>query len=559
MIFTKFYSRFSMNRALAIELIASTFFINILALATPIFVIQVLSRYLAHSVDRTLTTLGIGVIIAIILEIWFRQLRSRVAGVVADKTYAGIANQAFEALTTVKMSALYSWPKQFQRDIIRGLQYIQKAYSGVNLTAILDVPFCLLFLLVVALLSPVLAFITGSAVLVSLLVSRLSSYYAKNYSKDVIQASMERNSLINDVVANADTIRITSSRQYMKQCWETVSSKLSALKSNTDQQKAFIQNIIQAISLLTIVLVIGIGAKLVVLGKLNIGALIGANILSARALISATKIIPILESLARISNIEKRLSQLLAMPKELAKGTELKEYAGSVNLTNLSFTYKHATNPIFEKLTLNVSPGTFVGITGPNGAGKTTLAKMLVNLLEPTKGQIAIDGINLEQIKTEWWRKQLTYLPQEITLLNLSIQENILLGNPNITPEKLNQVLELADLRSFFDKSTFSLNTVLKEGIENFPVGIRRRIALARALASNGRIIVLDEPTEALDNLGCQAIYRLLNYLTREKRTIFIFTNDQRILKEVNYLVDLGTKPTPTITQRQQTNVPLQT
>src|SRR3989338_4651689 len=147
MLFKAFYSKFSVSRILAIELFISSFFISLLELATPIFVIQVLSRYLAHSVDRTLVTLSIGVLIAIFLEICFRQLRGRIASVVSNRTHQDSIERAFQALSQVKMSVLEVLPLTLREEVMRGFGNIKKAYSSANLTAVLDVPFAGLFLL----------------------------------------------------------------------------------------------------------------------------------------------------------------------------------------------------------------------------------------------------------------------------------------------------------------------------------------------------------------------------------------------------------------------------
>src|SRR3989338_2763785 len=262
MMLRSFYQRFLISKALAIELLASTFLINVLALATPLFVIQILSRYLVSNADRTLITLSFGVIIAIILEICFRQLRNRLASMISLRSHRNFSYRVTQALVYVKSSFLEQLSSHSRQEMIRDLDSMQKAYNSSHITLLLDIPFVFIFLLVILLLSPILALVVCLAIVLSSLVNYLGLHYAKNHAAPLNDVQINQNSLLLSTLQTADTIRAYNSQPTIHKNWENIYQRLQALQAVTDQQQSFTQNLIQGVGLLAIVLIIGIGAKL---------------------------------------------------------------------------------------------------------------------------------------------------------------------------------------------------------------------------------------------------------------------------------------------------------
>ena len=146
-----------------------------------------------------------------------------------------------------------------------------------------------------------------------------------------------------------------------------------------------------------------------------------------------------------------------------------------------------------------------------------------------------------------WWRKQVVFLPQDPALLNATIRDNITVNAPDLDDDRLRDVIERAGLRKFLDESPDGLDTLILDNGWRLAEGIRRRVALARALASDGRIIVIDEPTESLDDEGCRAVYRVLATMAEQKRTIIVMSHDPDIVKGPHTRIDLNSKPVPMI------------
>ena len=188
-----------------------------------------------------------------------------------------------------------------------------------------------------------------------------------------------------------------------------------------------------------------------------------------------------------------------------------------------------------------------VGIIGANGAGKTTLSKLVVGLLDPGRGQILADGVDTRQLAPEWWRRQVMYLPQEPSFLNGTYKENITMLNPEIEEARLNEIVRLSDLRRFLDSSATGMETMITDGGRSLPLGIRKRLAIARAMVGQGRLAVFDEPTEGLDVEGSEAVFQIMNILAKEGVTLLLVSRDPNIMKGFSTVVDLNSKPVPKI------------
>ncbi|MEE9317150.1 MAG: ATP-binding cassette domain-containing protein [Rhodospirillales bacterium] len=545
------FARLKSRPAIFGEMIAASLLANILALASPLFVIQVLNRYVAHGVDATLTTLAAGTVIAILLEFGFRQVRLRLAAFVNKPFDQGLTNSAFGVLTGAKSAAIEALPAGLRQQIVSGADTMQTAYSAPNVAALFDVPFALVFVAALFLLSPPLAVIVMVFLAAVFAVALLTLSSLRTPTRDMTAASGRRNALIGTATSAGDTVRAFNAGAFIRRQWRDESGLFQGLLGKIMGRQGLVQSLGTGAQGLMSVAVIATGAVLVVRGQLDVGGMIGANILAARALGPVIKLAQMSESFAKARQALALLQEFTKVPQERTEGSALSEYSGALEFQDLAFIHPNQRSPLFESLSLKLKPGAILFVAGSNGAGKTTMARLLVGLLEPTRGKILVDGVDLAQVVPEWWRKQIVYLPQEPGFLNATIRENLLATNPDLDDKALNNLALDAGLKPFIDQSPEGFDTQLINNGANLSLGIRRRLALARALATDGRLVVIDDPTEGLDVEGAQLVIDTINKLSKEGRTLVVFSHDPQILASAPQFLNLNSKPVPELVKNK--------
>ncbi|MGE5506392.1 MAG: ATP-binding cassette domain-containing protein [Actinomycetota bacterium] len=505
----------------------------------------VLGRYVPYGVDATLVTLTAGVTLAALLEFGFREARRRLATEVVGAEEQGRAERAFAALTGMRAAVMDRIALSARLETMRGIDAVERAYSPGNLTALLDVPFSVVTLLVLFVLSPALGLVSLVCMSASVAVTLGGERWTRRRLPATAGAEVALGALVSEAATGADTVRAFNAPAWLRQRWHKARAELARSRDNLTAGQGLVASATQLLAGLQGVAIIAIGAVLCVKGELNTAQLIGANILAGRALGPVNRLVQLIEPLAKAELALRRLAEFARLPREQASGNAVRDYTGRIEFTDLAFAYPGAVTPLAEHLSLALAPGSVLMVAGPNGSGKTTLARLLVGLVDPLRGQVLADGIDMRQLSMEWWRRQICYLPQEPDFVAGSVRDNLLLANPDLDEDGLGHVTVAAGLKPWLDASAAGLDTPIAEGGRHLPPGVRRRIGLARALATGGRLCIFDEPTEGLDAEGCTAVYATLTALAREGRTLVVCSNDPGIARGANALLDLGSKPVP--------------
>ena len=543
--------RLSKHPFITLELFAASLFANVLGLASTFYVIQLLHRYVSYGVDATLFTLTLGVCLAALFEYGFRRIRSRLAAKVGEERNQELMMGTFGVLTKARLKALDSIPPRARQELMRGVNSIEDAYKPSNLTALFDLPFSLLFVGVLFLLSPLLSLIAICFMALMLLLVIFSQHGFRSQIQNLTNISISGNGIFTAVGHSPDTLRLFDRSALLLKSWKSNTEQfLNQRRLIADNQDA-LQSRTRIVQALLSISIYAVGAWLAVKGELSVGLLIGANILAARALAPVIRLGQISDAFISASQALERIRLLENIEIEKDSGIAPESYKGELIVRDLSFQYPGMPQPLFESLNLKMKPGSVLVVTGANGSGKTTLVRLLAGLLDPDRGQVLADGIDIRQLSPDWWRSNLAFLPQETGFLPLTIRENIMTANPELDPEGLNKLIRESGLAEILDKTLLGLETPLTAGGESFPVGHRKRIALARALAGGGKLVLFDDPVEGLDTRGCQIIYGLLLNLAKAGHTMIIFTQDPNIIKSATRILDLNLKPVPKLYSRE--------
>ena len=289
--------------------------------------------------------------------------------------------------------------------------------------------------------------------------------------------------------------------------------------------------------LLSSIIIIGVGSIFVVMGNLTIGALIGFNIFSSRAIGILTSAQNSYVNLIKINNYFENYKVYFQSSSNRNTGMQLSKLLGLIEFKNLDFSYTNDKNFIFRNLNFELAGQHLNVIKGNNGSGKTTLARLLLGLISPNSGEILIDRTNLEKLSMTWYRKQISYIPQNCQILSSSINDNILIGNNKLNEQEIARLLQTVGL----DKELKNSNLTMNEPINfNISRGISKKIHIARALAHNPPIFLFDDPFIFLDNNGKEILINLLVSLKRSGKTIICLTEDKLLDKILDNEIILG-------------------
>lgn len=539
------------NRLLTIEVLASSLAIQVLGLASALYVMLVLNRYVAHGVDATLLTLSVGALIATGLEFMFRTLRTRFLAALSGLTDRALAQNAFDLLTQARLAALTQTDRGLVRTAITGLSEVRAAYAPSQLAALIDIPFSLIFLLAVFLLNPMLGLVSVLVMAVFLLLCFMLSRQAGTLAHAQVKETAQGSLLVSQGLAMPETVRAFNAGAWLTQRWHRHLEQLLHVIARSHNSQSRLQALTAAGSGVLTIIVIGLGARAVIAQELDVGSLIGINILVARAWGSVARYPGLHEIFERAKQSQGLAQELLRLPKETLAGIQLQNFNGHLSLKDVSLIYAGATAPLFESLDFALPSGGILAVTGKNASGKTSFCRLLTQLLEPTRGQVQVDGIELRQIDLCWWRAQIMYLPQEADFFDGTLLENLTLGR-DVGEDALNVAVRDAGLRPFLDQTPKGLQMPITDMGRQLSLGIRRKLALARALLSDGKLALFDEPTEGMDQDGMQAVYAVLNRLVAEGRTVVVCSNDPWIVRAAHWRLNLDDKPIPSLVQQQK-------
>ncbi|MEP7729511.1 ABC transporter ATP-binding protein [Marinomonas primoryensis] len=517
---------------LNLYMVLSSFGIHILGLTSTVFVMLVYGRYLSHGIDSTLYTLVTGALIGIGTEIFLRRARYKIVAALCASESRKLSEQVSHTSLNARSGALQSHLDLSANNggMSTWLERIGQAVSPHPVVALLDMPFAFLLFGVLFLLAWQLALCALLVVIILLLFLGISIHRIKAITTNHQAIQGKFNNLLKNV-EQPETVRINNAQDWLAQRLADGSGDSRVSKHALQLQQEKIQSQVRSATMFMSVVIISVGAALSVHGDLNFGLLIGANILSARLIVLISQPLQQMPIWLNALQAFKRVKAFIDLPEETQKGSTLSTYQGKIRFKQVMFSYPNSPLMVYENLNFVLGAGECLMVTGGNGKGKTTLARLILGLVQPMRGSILIDGVDLRQVNAYWWRQQLVYLPQDPDLLPGTLRENMTFIDGSIDDDQIKAVLHRVRLGEWIELHPEGLDMEITMRGRNLALGIRRRIAFARALLTKGQLVVLDEPLEGLDKEGIAMMQGVLVELEKEKRTLIVISQFMQPLK----------------------------
>ncbi len=536
-----FLTAFFQYRSICIQIIISALVMQIFILVTPLFTMVIIDKVFSSSSRSTLEVLIIGLVIMTIFDYLVGMCRSYLLHHVSNKVDIGLVSNLFRHLTSLPMTFFSSKQTGDTISRLKEVESIRTFLTGSALTALIDFPFSLVFLFVMYFFSPLLCIVVVISISITVTMYSVISPFLKERVKKNQQGSTDTQSFLFEVVTSIETIKSLSAETRIQNAWENQLVINARNSSATENLSNHINQIAAFLNKGTVALCLWLGALSVLDGDMTAGQLIAFNMLVGRVMGPAQRIAQIFQQIQHIKVSVGRIKEIFQTKPEPAlqsNRVSLPALKGEFKLDNVTFKYNPDSVPALENINLYFPAGQIVGIIGVSGSGKSTLMRLMQRLYVPTEGRILLDGINIAEINPDWFRRNIGVVLQDNLLLNRSIRENIALTDPSIDMEKIEKAAELSGADQFIRELPQVYDTIVGEWGAAISAGQRQRIALARALVNDPKIIILDEATSALDYQSEHTIHKNMRKIC-EGRTVFIVAHRFSTLNIANRIITL--------------------
>ena len=520
------------------HVLLATVMVNILALASPLFIMNVYDRGVPNNAFDTLWALAIGVFIAYLFDFLLRNLRGYFADVAGKNADVIIASKLMQQMTAMRFDHKPESAGTLANNL-REFESLREFFSSTTLMALVDMPFIFLFVGLISYIAGPLAY----APLVAVPVVVLVGYFLQLPFQRIIEKSFregaQKNALLVEAITGLETIKTSMAEGQIQKRWEEVIGLNAKSTSRARALSNFSISFSQwSAQLVSVAIIIG-GVYLISEGELTLGGLIACNILVGRAMAPLGAVAAMLTRLQQSRMALKSLDLLMKQPNERPLDNEFiqaKNLQASMSFENVHFQYPNSQTPALNGVSLHIKPGEKVAVLGRTGSGKSTLGRLCMGLYEPQKGAVKLDGIDLRQLHVADLRSHIGYVSQDNYLFYGSIRDNIAFGAPYVDGPAILSAANLAGVTDFVKGHPAGFDWQVGERGMNLSGGQRQAVTIARALLLDPDILIFDEPTSAMDN-NAELLLRQRMKESLADKTLLLFTHRTSLLELVERVI----------------------
>ncbi|HEV8016394.1 MAG TPA: type I secretion system permease/ATPase [Stellaceae bacterium] len=512
--------------------------VNLVALASPLFVMNVYDRVVPNNATATLWVLASGVFVAFVFDFILRTARSYFVDSAGKNADVVLASKLFEHVMGMRFDARPASAGALAANL-REYESLREFFTSATLLSFADLPFALLFILIIAMIAGPVALVPLLAVPILLGVGFALQLALREVMGQTQRETFQKHAILVESIEGLDTIKITGSEGRAQRLWE----RFIGRTARTAMRARFISTIGVNIATLTqnlvSVLVVVVGVYEIAAGNLTTGGLVAASLLSARAMAPLAQLASLLVRLHSSFMSLRSLDKVMQTPLERPPGKAFlhrPELQGEIEFRDLSFAYPGQSHAALAGVRFRIEPGEKVGIIGRIGSGKSTLARLLSGLYTPSAGAILVDGTDLRQIDPADLRRNIGYVPQDAFLFFGSVRDNIALSAPNVSHSAILRAATIAGVDDFIKRHPEGYDMQVGENGKHLSGGQREAVTIARALLNDPPILVMDEPSGAMDATAEAWLKRRLRDILPGK-TLLLVTHRPSMLDLVDRLI----------------------
>ena len=533
-----FWSAVRRNLPIYRDVLIAAFFINLFALALPLFTMNVYDRVVPNHAVETLWTLAIGLLIVVIMDFTLRMMRSHFLDLASERIDVGVSAQIMERVLGSRLEHRPASVGTYAVNL-RAFDSVRDFINSATITTLIDVPFALIFCAVIFWIAPmVLLPLVLGVVLVMGYVS-LGRAKLQELSESTHRAGIQRNATLIESLVGLDTIKALGAESKTQRRWE----EATAFLARTGVQLRMVSNsnmfVTAGATQLVTLFVVVTGVYLITEGELSMGGLIACSMLSGRVMAPVGQMAGMITQYQYAQISLGSVEQVMETPQERPESARFlsrERFNGDIEFKKVSFAYPGSEVPSLVDVSFKIKQGEKVAILGRVGSGKTTLQKLAMGLFQPTDGAVLVDGIDLRQLDPAEFRKQVGYMPQDITLFHGTLRENIVLSHPFVNDAEILKAAEIANLTEFINRHPQGFDMMISERGDSLSGGQRRCVALSRAILNDPGLMLMDEPTGSMDHSTEMAVKQQLAQFI-EGRTWIVVTHRNSLLEMVDRIL----------------------
>jgi ATP-binding cassette subfamily C protein LapB len=516
----------------------SAVFINIFVIFIPLFTMNVYDRVLPNKAVDTLTVLVVGISLILIFDLILKLIRSYFLEQASKRADIRMSSKIFDQLLNIRLDAKPASTGLFVSRL-QSFETVREFFTSATIAVLVDIPFIILFITIIFYIGGDLGYISVVTVLIALIFAWIMQKPIKDSILNSAKEDQIKQTTLTEAVTGLEIIKGVRAQNRMRTHWEKSISQTSYYGNKSIHLSQIVTYVTGFVSQLSSIAIVAGGVHLASNGEMTMGAIIASMMLNSRVIAPVSQIVGMIIRIDRTMLSLNNIDEIMNMPVERH---ELQHYLSRPNLNgdivfkDVCFTYKQRNFDILKDINLKINKGEKIGIIGKVGSGKSTLAKLLLNLYEPTKGSILVDQTDIRQIDPVDLRRAIGYVPQEPFLFMGTIRDNITIGDPYATDEEILEASKIAGVHDILGKHESGYDLIVGERGEGLSGGERQAVTLARAILSKPQILILDEPTNSMDELSELKFKTNLKNIIKDK-TVIIISHKPSILSLVDRLI----------------------
>jgi ATP-binding cassette subfamily C protein LapB len=533
-----FWSALWENKSIYTEVIGAAVMINLFALGSSLFVMNVYDRVVPNNAISTLWVLAIGVLIVYVFDFILKNLRAHFLDHAGRRADVKVSARLFEQMLGMTMKARPS-SAGVMASHMREFETLRDFFTSATMSAVIDLPFIFFFIAVIALIGGPIAFVPLAAIPLVIGVGLFMQKPLQTAIRESMMESALKNALLFETISGLETVKVQAAEGHTQRRWEELTDKSSRTSVKTRRVNAFALNFATFVQQLVSVFVVIVGVFLIKDAQISMGALIACVILSGRAMAPLAQIAGLLTRMHQSKESLRQLDELMKKEVERPSGKHfisMPSIQGKVEFRDVLFHYPEQPVPALNNLSFTLEAGDHVGVIGAVGSGKTTIERLMINLYQPDSGSVQLDGTDVRQIDPGDLRRNVGAVQQSPQLFYGSVRENITMGHEMAPDRAVLRAAELAGVTEFLKESQAGLDTQVGERGEALSGGQRQAVAIARALLYDPPVLILDEPTASMDPASENRLRKRLHHVT-EGRTTLLITHKGSMLTLVDKLI----------------------